>query len=66
MKRLFLLLATIVAVTGTVFAQAPSTIRGHVTFDEDGSPLPGVSVFIQGTQVGSVTDLDGNYVITNV
>ena len=66
MKRLFLLLATIVAVTGTVFAQAPSTIRGNVTFDEDGQPLPGVSVFIQGTQVGSVTDIDGNYVITNV
>ena len=66
MKRLFLFLATIVALTSTAFAQAPSTIRGKVTFDEDGQPLPGVSVFIQGTQVGAVTDLDGNYVITNV
>ena len=66
MKRLFLFLATIVALTSTAFAQAPSTIRGKVTFDEDGQPLPGVSVFVQGTQVGAVTDLDGNYVITNV
>ncbi len=66
MKRLFLILATIVALTSTAFAQAPSTIRGKVTFDEDGQPLPGVSVFVQGTQVGAVTDLDGNYVITNV
>ena len=66
MKRLFLFLVTIVALTSTAFAQAPSTIRGKVTFDEDGQPLPGVSVFVQGTQVGAVTDLDGNYVITNV
>ena len=66
MKRLFFILATIVALTSTAFAQAPSTIRGKVTFDEDGQPLPGVSVFVQGTQVGAVTDLDGNYVITNV
>ena len=66
MKRLLLFLATFVALTSTAFAQAPSTIRGKVTFDEDGQPLPGVSVFVQGTQVGAVTDLDGNYVITNV
>ncbi|MBO4917187.1 MAG: SusC/RagA family TonB-linked outer membrane protein [Bacteroidales bacterium] len=66
MKRLILFLATVVALTSTVFAQAPSTIRGTVTFDEDGAPLPGVSVFVQGTQTGAVTDLNGNYVINNV
>ena len=66
MKRFFLFLATLVAMTSTVFAQAPSTIRGTVTFDEDGAPLPGVSVFVQGTQTGAVTDLNGNYVINNV
>ena len=66
MKRLFLFLATLVVLASTVFAQAPSTIRGTVTFDEDGEPLPGVSVVIQGTQIGAVTDLDGNYVINGV
>ena len=36
------------------------TISGKVT-NEDGEPLPGASVRIQGTTVGTVTDLGGNY-----
>ena len=31
-----------------------------------GDPLPGVNVLIDGTQQGTVTDLDGNYIIVNV
>jgi TonB-linked SusC/RagA family outer membrane protein len=37
------------------------TIRGKVTSAEDGSPLPGVSVVVQGTNRGTVTDVDGQY-----
>lgn len=37
-------------------------IRGTVT-DENGSPLPGVNVFVKGTTIGTTTDLDGNYEI---
>lgn len=29
--------------------------------DEAGMPLPGVNVFIKGTTVGTVTDMNGNY-----
>ncbi|MFP4366049.1 MAG: SusC/RagA family TonB-linked outer membrane protein [Bacteroidales bacterium] len=39
------------------------TITGTVT-DEAGESLPGVSVTVQGTTVGTVTDADGNYSIT--
>lgn len=35
-------------------------IQGQVN-DESGMPLPGVNVFIKGTTVGTVTDMDGNY-----
>jgi TonB-linked SusC/RagA family outer membrane protein len=37
------------------------TIRGKVTSAEDGSPLPGVSVVVQGTNRGTVTDTEGQY-----
>ena len=39
------------------------TVTGNV-IDEKGSPLPGVSVVIQGTATGTVTGLDGNYSVT--
>lgn len=42
------------------FAQE-KTLSGVVT--EDGMPLPGVTVVIQGTQLGTQTDLDGKYTV---
>lgn len=42
------------------FAQE-KTLTGVVS--EDGMPLPGVTVVIQGTQLGTQTDLDGKYSI---
>lgn len=45
-----------------VFAQNP--IKGKVTDLQSGSPLPGVSVNIRGTQEGTLTDADGNFSIT--
>lgn len=36
-------------------------VTGKVTALEDGSPIPGVNVFLQGTTTGTVTDFDGNY-----
>lgn len=52
-------------------AQAPSVsnnvtrriVRGKVTFSDDGTGLPGVNVLIQGTNEGTVTDVQGNYQI---
>lgn len=38
-------------------------IIGKVT-DEEGMPLPGVTVLIKGTQLGTATDGDGNYQLT--
>lgn len=39
-------------------------VSGTVTSDEDGSALPGVSVVVQGTTIGAVTDFNGNFSIT--
>ena len=46
--------------------QQQITVTGRVTDDETGDPLPGVSVFIRGTTVGTATNLDGEYTLANV
>src|SRR5690349_16852843 len=52
--------------TTAVFALASlvalgQTVTGRVTSAGDNSPLPGVSVLIKGTTIGSSTDADGLY-----
>ncbi len=37
------------------------TVSGKVTSAEDGEPIPGVNIIIQGTTTGTITDMDGNY-----
>lgn len=36
-------------------------VRGKVTSQEDGEPIPGVNVLVKGTTRGAVTDIEGNY-----
>ena len=45
--------------------QQQKNISGKVT-DESGLSLPGVTVIIKGTTNGTVTDVDGEYTISNV
>ncbi len=40
-----------------------NSIRGRVT-DQQGQPLPGANVMVEGSTVGTVTDLEGNYSLT--
>jgi TonB-linked SusC/RagA family outer membrane protein len=56
---LTLLLAFIVQIS---FAQ-DKTISGTVT-DQDGLPLPGVNIVVEGTTTGTQSDFDGNYQIS--
>ncbi|MEQ8472593.1 MAG: TonB-dependent receptor [Marinoscillum sp.] len=39
-------------------------VTGKVTSAEDGETLPGVSVLIEDTQQGTITDMDGNFSLT--
>ncbi len=41
-----------------------TAVAGTVT-DESGQPLPGVTIVVKGTTQGTVTDVDGNYSISN-
>ncbi|MGY5851423.1 SusC/RagA family TonB-linked outer membrane protein [Salegentibacter sp. F14] len=55
----FALFSVIFTVSGSDIQQ---TVSGKVS-DEDGIPLPGVTVHIEGTNTGSTTDMDGKFSI---
>ena len=42
-------------------AEIARTVSGKVTDQENGQPLPGVSIVAKGTVQGTVTDVDGKY-----
>ena len=66
MKRKLMLLMTCLFIgIGLVNAQV-SKVTGNVTSDEDGLPVVGASVLVKGTTVGTVTDIDGNFTLSNV
>jgi TonB-linked SusC/RagA family outer membrane protein len=46
-------------------AQNQLNIRGKIT-DQGGAPLPGVTVVVKGTTLGTVTGTDGNYVLAKI
>ena len=46
-----------------VISYAQTTINGSVT-DQNGQPLTGANVIVDGTSSGAVTDFDGNYSFT--
>ncbi len=60
MKRLSILFAFLVLTGAMLYAQGVQ-ITGTVTGAEDGAALPGVSVVVKGTTIGTVTDFEGNY-----
>lgn len=61
MKNLIRQFLTILTVSLAVGVQAQSTqIMGNVA-DDTGEPLIGATVVVQGSTVGTVTDIDGNY-----
>lgn len=63
-KRIFVMLTALFMFIG--IASAQSTVKGVVTSAEDGLPVIGASVVVQGTTMGAITDLDGNFNIENV
>ena len=46
-----------------VYKMSANSVSGKV-LDNKGEPLAGASVIVEGTTIGTVTDMDGNYTIT--
>ncbi|MDX9882410.1 MAG: SusC/RagA family TonB-linked outer membrane protein [Prolixibacteraceae bacterium] len=62
MKKLALLLAFFTFGLQVLLAQTKE-ISGTVTSADDGSSIPGVSVSVKGTSLGTITDFEGKYII---
>ena len=66
MKRKMMLLMTCLFIgIGLVNAQI-SKVTGTVISEEDGLPVVGAAIVVKGTQLGTVTDLDGKFVLENL
>ncbi|MFW5773451.1 MAG: carboxypeptidase-like regulatory domain-containing protein, partial [Tangfeifania sp.] len=57
--KLFLFLVALLTFTHSYSQQ--KTLTGEVTDAATGEPLPGVTIVVQGTARGTITDVDGQY-----
>ena len=55
----------IIILSVTTILTAQVNISGTIA-DDKGNPLAGANVFLSGTTLGSATNADGNYKISNV
>lgn len=67
MGRILLLLSTCLWLSMEWASAQISKVTGEVVFEEDGLPVAGATVLIKGTVYkGTVTDLNGRFVLQNV
>ena len=60
-----LLLTCLFVGIGLVTAQTQK-VTGVVISEEDGQPVVGASVLVKGTNLGTITDVDGNFTLSSV
>ncbi|HYJ79674.1 MAG TPA: TonB-dependent receptor plug domain-containing protein, partial [Longimicrobiaceae bacterium] len=63
---LFALLAALVALPASLYAQGGGTITGRVTGGDTGQPIASATVTVQGTALRGVSDSQGRYSISGV
>ncbi len=62
MKKIVLLLAFFAIGLNVLVAQTRE-VTGKVTSADDGGAIPGVSVSVKGTSLGTITDVNGNFAL---
>jgi len=62
-SKLFIsLLSTVIfLIAGTISVSAANPVKGNVTDEKSNLPLIGVSVLVEGTSTGTITDFNGNF-----
>lgn len=63
MKHRFLLLITLLTISVAALAQE-KVITGIVSEETDGNPLPGASITVKGTSIGTLSDVNGIYTLS--
>jgi TonB-linked SusC/RagA family outer membrane protein len=64
MKRICLIFFVILGLLGNSLYAQDRRVTGTVTDFTDGSTMPGVTVMVRGTNIGTVTDQNGRYELT--
>jgi TonB-dependent starch-binding outer membrane protein SusC len=64
-EKIFLIVCLILGILPLIGSAQSINVGGKVT-DKSGSPLPGVTVVVKGTNVGTITSFDGIYSLNNV
>ena len=62
-RKITSLFVILLIATGHLIAQE-RTINGKITSKDDGQSLPGISVVVKGTNVGAISDINGDYSIS--
>ncbi|MDH5381184.1 MAG: SusC/RagA family TonB-linked outer membrane protein, partial [Cyclobacteriaceae bacterium] len=62
-KHLSLTLFVLISAIASAFAQ--KSVSGTVS-DENQNPIPGAYVMVKGTNIGTVTDIDGKFTLANI
>ncbi|RBL92519.1 SusC/RagA family TonB-linked outer membrane protein [Chitinophaga flava] len=63
MRKLLLVVASMLLIAASLLAQNQRTVTGRVT-DESGNPLPGVTVSLPGGKAGTISDANGGFSIS--
>ncbi len=65
MKKLITLCLLLMVTSGVVFGGTSGKIVGTI-LDNNGAPLAGVNVYLEGSEIGASTNADGYYAILNI
>ncbi len=61
MKKIMLMFAVVLFMGAQLLYAQTKDLTGTVTSSEDGTTVPGASIMVKGTTLGTVTDIDGNF-----
>jgi len=64
--KYFIMLIVLLSFPFLLFAGTTGKVSGNVIDQSNGEPLIGCNVWIEGTDLGAATDLEGNFYILNV
>lgn len=63
MRNFFIFLAILIFTGSQVLQAQERPITGKVTSSEDGNGIPGATILVKGTLIGTTTNIDGNYTL---
>jgi CarboxypepD_reg-like domain len=66
MTRNLLLICSLLYIYVPLHAQIPVRLSGTVTDSATAKPMPGVSIFLNSTSIGTVTRADGTFTLNNI